>query len=43
LTIRVKQPVTQHIVSVGKLRSWLNGGGKSPNEQVMKSRLREML
>lgn len=25
-------------VSVGKLQSWLNGGGKSPNQQVAKSR-----
>jgi hypothetical protein len=30
-------------VSVGKLPSWLDGGGKSPNEQVLKSGLREML
>ena len=43
LTIRVKQPETEHTVSVGKLRSWLDGSGKSPNEQVLKSRLREML
>jgi len=43
LTIRVKQPETEHRVSVGKLQSWLDGGGKSPNEQVLKSRLREML
>jgi hypothetical protein len=28
-TIRVKQPVTEHAVSVGKLQSWLDGGGKS--------------
>lgn len=31
------------MVSVGKLQSWLDGGGKSPTEQVLKSRLREML
>ena len=31
-----------HTVSVGKLQSWLDGGAKSPNEQVVKSRLREM-
>jgi hypothetical protein len=43
LTIRVKQPETEHTVSVGKLQSWLDGGGKSPNEQVLKNRLREML
>jgi len=39
----VKQPATEHTASVGKLQSWLNGGGKSPNEQVLKSRLRELL
>jgi hypothetical protein len=43
LTIRVKQPETEHTVSVGKLRSWLDGNGKSPNEVVTKKRLREML
>lgn len=43
LTIRVKQPETEHTVSVGKLQSWLDGGGKSPNEQVLKSRLRKLL
>ena len=43
LTIRVKQPETEHTVSVGKLQTWLDGGGKSPNEQVLKSRLRKML
>jgi hypothetical protein len=29
LTIRVKQPETEHTVSVGKLPTWLDGGGKS--------------
>jgi len=43
LTIRVKQPETEHTVSVGKLQSWLDGGGKSPNEHVAKSRLRDIL
>ena len=37
------QPETEHTVSVGKLQSWLDGGGKSPNEQVLKSRLRKIL
>ena len=27
----------------GKFQSWLDGGGKSPNEQVMKRRLSELL
>jgi hypothetical protein len=26
-------------VRVGKLQSWLDGGGKNPNEQAVKSRL----
>jgi hypothetical protein len=30
-------------VSVGKPQSWLDGGGKSPNEQVVKSRLKAIL
>jgi hypothetical protein len=29
LSIRVKQPETEHTVSVGKLQSWLDGGGKT--------------
>jgi hypothetical protein len=43
LSIRVKQPETQHTVSDGKLRTWLDGGGKSPNEVVPGSHLYEML
>jgi hypothetical protein len=43
LTIRVKQPETEHTVSVGKLHTWLDGGGKSRNERVAKSRLKEIL
>jgi hypothetical protein len=27
----------------GQFQTWLDGGGKNPHEQVMKSRLREML
>jgi hypothetical protein len=43
LTVKVKAPETEHVVSVGKLHAWLDGGGKSPNEQVAKKRLKEML
>ncbi len=43
LTIRVQQRETEHTVSVGKLQAWLDGGGKSPNEQVEKARLKEIL
>jgi len=43
LTIRVRQSETEHTVSVGKFQSWLDGGGKSPNEQALKNRLRVLL
>jgi hypothetical protein len=34
LTIRVKAPEEQHTVTVAKVNSWLDGGARSPNEQV---------
>jgi hypothetical protein len=43
LIILVKQPETEHTVSAVKLQTWLDGGGKSPNEQVTKSRLKKIL
>jgi hypothetical protein len=43
LTIRVKAPEEEHIVSVGKVLSWLEGVAASPNEEAKKNRLRERL
>jgi hypothetical protein len=43
LTIRVKAPEEEHIISVGKVFAWLEGGAKSPSEKVKKNRLRERL
>jgi len=43
LTIRVKAPEEEHTISVAKVLSWLEGGARSPNEQVKKNRLRERL
>jgi hypothetical protein len=43
LRIRLKAPEEEHIVSVGKVLSWLEGGARSPNELVKKNRLRERL
>jgi hypothetical protein len=34
LTSLGKQPESEHTVSVGNLESWLDGGSKSPNEQL---------
>jgi hypothetical protein len=43
LTVSVRGPARTHTVSVAKLRSWLSGGGKSPNELATKKKLREVL
>jgi hypothetical protein len=43
LTVKVRQPEMSHVVSVGRLRSRLDGSGKSPNEHAMKSMLRGLL
>ena len=32
-----------HTISVGKVLAWLDGGAKSPSEQVKKNRLKERL
>jgi hypothetical protein len=39
----VKAPETERVVSVAKLKVWLDGGGKGPNVQVAKKGLKEML
>jgi hypothetical protein len=41
LTVTVKTPGTTHEVQWGKIEAWLQNVGK-PNEQAMKSRLREL-
>lgn len=43
LVIAVEAPATTHELSVAKLTAWLEGGGKSPNEQAMKVRLRAIV
>jgi hypothetical protein len=43
LGIRVKAPEEEHTITVGKVLSWLDGGGRSPSEQVKKNRLMERL
>jgi hypothetical protein len=41
--VTVKTPATSHEVRVSKIEAWLQSGGKSPNQQAMKVRLREWL
>jgi hypothetical protein len=43
LRIRVKAPEEEHTVTVGKVLSWLDGGGRNPSEQARKNRLKERL
>ena len=43
LRVAVKQPEAVHELQFGKLQEWLDGGARSPNEQVTKARLRRVL
>jgi hypothetical protein len=42
-TIAVESPSTVHEVPMQKLTAWLQGDGRSPAEQALKVRLREIL
>lgn len=43
VTVRVKQPVTEHRVRIRDFQTWLNSTPKSPAEMVLKNRLRDLL
>ena len=43
LTVKIQEPEMSHTVSVSRLKSWLDGVGKSPGEHAMKSRLRGLV
>jgi len=43
LTVTVKAPAPSHEVQWGKIEAWLQSGGKSPAEQALEVRLRELL
>ena len=40
LTVAVEAPATEYEITVAKVEAWDQSGGKSPNEQVLKNRLR---
>ena len=42
-TVAVESPSTVHEVLKQKLTPWLEGDGKSPSEQSLKVRIRELL
>ena len=43
LEVEVRAPVTRHKLTVQQVQQWVAGAAKSPNEQVMKDRLKKML
>jgi hypothetical protein len=43
LEIAAQWEVVSHAVSVQRVRNWLESSGKSPREQVLKSRLDEII
>jgi hypothetical protein len=42
LEIAAQAPVVNYSVSVRRIRDWLNSSGRSPKEQALKSRLRDL-
>ncbi len=43
LEIEVREPAVRHTVSVLQIERWLQGATSSPNERVMKDKLRALL
>ena len=43
VTVTVKQEEARHEVGVKQLEAWLEGAGKSPREQALKTRLRAQI
>ena len=43
LTVKIQEPEMSHIVSVSRLKAWLDGVGKSPGEHALKSKLRQLV
>ena len=43
LGVAVKHPEAVHELQFGRLQEWLEGGARSPNEQVIKAPLQRVL
>ena len=43
LTVKIQEREMAHTVSVSRLKSWLDGVGKSPGEHALKSKLRQLV
>ncbi len=42
LEIAAHSPIVNHSVTVQRVQNWLHSGGKTPKEQALKSRLRDL-
>ena len=43
IDIEGKAPAVTHTVTLNRVRDWVNAGAKSPQERVLKERLKELL
>ena len=43
VAVKVRHPEVTHVVKIQDFENWLNRGGKSPADIVLKTRLRQML
>jgi hypothetical protein len=43
LNVRVKAPEASHVVSIGRVKAWLDRVATSPREQVEKNRLKYLM
>ena len=43
LEVAAQTPIVKREVSLQRVRDWLNSGGRTPKEQALKTRLRDML
>jgi hypothetical protein len=43
LEIEVREPTTQHVVTLGQVQRWLDGATANPNEAAKKVKLKGML
>ena len=43
LAVSVKEPATAHEVSIRQLEKWVSGSAKSPQDTMLKTRVRKLL
>jgi hypothetical protein len=43
IEVEVLSPSVKHTLTLSKLHEWLNGGGNSPNQILLKKRLRALV